>query len=66
MNTDAQKNQLLRLSGLSRRLGLPVRWLRLEAEAGRLPHLNAGGTLLFDPDAVEEALRNRAGGGAVR
>jgi len=63
---DAQNNRLVRLSGLAHRLGLPIRWLHAETRAGRLPHLNAGGTLLFDPDAVERTLQRRAAEGAVR
>ena len=35
-------------------------WLRLESESGRIPHLNAGGRLLFNLSAVEQALAERA------
>lgn len=37
-----------------------VEWLRAEAEAGRLPHLNADGEILFDLQAVRDALLARA------
>ena len=57
MNGDAR---LLRLPGMAGRLGVPAKWLREEAEAGRVPHLRAGEQLLFDPSAVERALRKRA------
>lgn len=52
--------QLLRLRQLARRFGLSSIWLREEAEAGRIPCLRAGRTLLFDADAVEAALLARA------
>lgn len=41
-------------------VGCDKQWLLREAEAGRLPHVNAGGRILFDPEAVEEALIERA------
>jgi hypothetical protein len=62
---DGQK-QLVRLSGLSRRLGLSIRWLKQEADARRIPCLSAEGVLLFDPDAVERVLVERAGRGVHR
>jgi hypothetical protein len=40
----------------------PAKWLRAEAMAGRLPHLNADGQLLFNPEVVEAALTERASG----
>ncbi len=42
------------------RLGVPVAWLRREAEAGTVPSLRVGRRLLFDVEAVAEALRERA------
>ncbi|MBN1514322.1 MAG: hypothetical protein JXB13_20065 [Phycisphaerae bacterium] len=56
--------QLMNLAMLARRLrrfGLPTAWLKAEAEAGRLPCLRAGQRMLFDSEAVEAALLNRAG-----
>jgi hypothetical protein len=52
--------KLLRAGPLARRLRVPVKWLRDEAEAGRLPHLKCGKTVLFDPDAVEQVMVARA------
>jgi len=43
-----------------RRFGLSLAWLKTEAEAGRIPCLKAGRSLLFDPDAVEQVLLERA------
>jgi hypothetical protein len=51
---------LLPLGPTARRLRVKSRWLKAEALAGRVPHLDADGTLLFDPDAVEAALLERA------
>jgi hypothetical protein len=48
------------LGQLARLLGVPARWLRAEAEAGRLPHLRADNVLLFDADLVERLLAERA------
>ena len=63
------QNQLLTLRDLAnrfKRFGLSVNWLKAEAEAGRIPCFRAGRKLLFDADAVEQSLlqRARAGGEA--
>ena len=42
------------------RLGVPSAWLRNEAHAGRVPHLRIGRRLLFNVQAVELALLQRA------
>jgi len=47
------------LRAMARRLRVPATWLRAEAYAGRLPHLRAGTSLLFDPEAVERVLHER-------
>ena len=43
-----------------KRYGLSMAWLKSEADAGRIPCFKAGQRLLFDPEAVEEALIARA------
>jgi hypothetical protein len=48
------------LSVLARQLRVPVRWLRAEAEAGRLPCVRAEKQILFDPEVVYQVLRQRA------
>jgi hypothetical protein len=48
------------LAGRFKRFGLSYAWLKAEAEAGRLPCFRAGRKLLFDPEAVEQALLQRA------
>ena len=61
MNDRRQK--ILVLGAMARQLGVEPRWLRFEAEAGRLPHVKAGKTLLFNPDIVERLLVKRASSG---
>ena len=58
--------KLLTAGPMARRLRVPVRWLRAEAEAGRLPHVKAESVYLFDPAAVEAALLARAREGGKR
>jgi excisionase family DNA binding protein len=42
------------------RLGLPVSWLKAEADARRIPHVRIGRRILFNVEAVEQALLSRA------
>jgi len=51
---------LIPLGPMARRMHVTARWLRGEAEAGRIPALRAGRTLLFAPEAVEAVLVERA------
>jgi hypothetical protein len=60
MSLIQQAPRLLPLNPTARSLRVPARWLRAEAEAGRIPHLKAGRVLLFDVDAVERVLLDRA------
>lgn len=41
------------------RLGVPATWLKVEAEAGRVPHLKVSRRLLFNVDTVERVLLER-------
>jgi hypothetical protein len=52
--------KLLLVGPMARRLRVPVKWLRAEAEAGRIPHLKADKVLLFDAETVERVLVERA------
>jgi hypothetical protein len=54
------QSRLLPVGPMARLLRVPVKWLRQEAEAGRVPCLKAGKALLFDPDTVEHVLLERA------
>ena len=57
------ENKLFTLRDLAnrfKRFGLSIAWLKAEAEAGRIPCFKAGRKLLFDPEAVEQSLLQRA------
>lgn len=54
------QSKLLPIGPMARRLRVPVRWLRTEAESGRIPHVKAERVYLFDPDTVEHVLLERA------
>lgn len=56
------ETKLVSLMGLKRALHLPAVWLKAEALAGRIPSLKAGNRLLFNAEAVERALLDRAAG----
>jgi hypothetical protein len=53
-------SELLSLARAARRLGVTARWLKAEANAGRVPCLRAGTRYLFDSVAVTQALSKRA------
>jgi excisionase family DNA binding protein len=53
-------DEVLSLNRLARRLGVPARWLREEADAGRIPCLRAGAHYLFAVAAVQAVLARRA------
>jgi len=57
---------LLPIRFVARRLRVTVAWLRAEALAGRVPHLNAGGRILMNLATVEKALAERAAREGVR
>jgi hypothetical protein len=48
------------LSQTATTLGVPVSWLKREANAGRVPCLRAGRRFLFDMEAVATVLAQRA------
>jgi hypothetical protein len=52
--------RLLPLNIVARRLRVPLKWLRAEAEAGGIPALRADNQFLCDLEAVEAALLERA------
>jgi len=57
-----RNTKLLHVTEVARMVGVSARWLQNEAEAGRLPSLNAGGKYLFDYQAVLAKLKSRARG----
>lgn len=48
------------VSRMAHALGVSERWLRDEAEAGRVPHIRVGRRLMFNEQLVEQALLERA------
>jgi len=57
--------ELLSLHRAARRIGVTSQWLRIEANAGRIPSLRADGRYLFDVEAVTRALSRRAARGEL-
>jgi excisionase family DNA binding protein len=53
--------KLISLAELSDLTGLPMAWLRREADEGRLPYLRVGRRRMFDPEAVRAALTKAQG-----
>ena len=53
-------SELLSLSRMARRRGIPQQWLREQADAGQVPCLKAGNRYLFNPVAVQEVLASKA------
>lgn len=52
--------RLLSLPALAETLKLPERWIKAEAEAGRIPHLKIGKRYRFNREAVVAVLAQRA------
>jgi len=53
-------DELLSLSRMARRLGVAQQWLRDQAKAGQVPCLRAGTRFLFNAEAVQKALADKA------
>lgn len=53
-------NSLIRLRDMASQLGVPSKWLKEQAEAGKIPALKAGGRWLFDAVATTEAVSRMA------
>jgi len=53
-------NQLLSVVELSRKLKYPQQWLRDQADRGLIPSIKIGRRLLFNPEAVQRILLERA------
>lgn len=52
--------EVISLGRMARRAGVTHRWLREQADAGKLPCIKAGTRYLFNPEAVQEALATQA------
>ena len=59
--TKLEGGELLPLRRMAARLGVPSRWLREQAEIGKIPGLRAGDRWLFVPDVASAAVRAMAG-----
>ena len=60
MSNATKRQVFLPLDAVASTLGVPRDWLRREADAGRVPMLETGSRRLFNPDAVADALLQRA------
>jgi excisionase family DNA binding protein len=56
-------NRPLNLREMANALKVPLGWLKEEAAAGRIPCVRAGRQFLFNRDAVENVLAERAAKG---
>ena len=54
------ENRIVPLGVMARLVHVPTRWLRAEAEAGRIPALRAGDRFVFCPDVVSRIVAERA------
>lgn len=59
------QTKLISLNRLAERTGLPVAWLRREADAGRLPCIRAGRLRMFDLAEVLRTLTERQESGVA-
>lgn len=59
------ESQFLPLQQTASRVGVPVKWLRSEAKAGRIPFVQAGRRMLFKASQVTDELERRARGTAT-
>lgn len=53
-------SELLTLGKAARLVGVTAKWLKGEAQAGRVPCLPAGSRFLFDSESLTRALAERA------
>jgi hypothetical protein len=60
MSEQNEARGLLPLRRVARQVGVPAKWLREQAELGKVPGLRAGNRWLFLPDAVAEAIEQMA------
>lgn len=60
MSNTVTPESFIALRRAAARLGVPAAWLRAEALAARVPYLRVGRRLLFNTEAVQRALLDRA------
>ena len=59
--SDSDGDEMLPLYQMANMLGVPSKWLREQAEIGKVPGLRAGTRWLFVPSAARAAVRAMAG-----
>ena len=60
------EHRVVPIGVMARIIHVPPKWLREEAEAGRIPALRAGDRFVFRPDVVTRIIAERAAQGANR
>ena len=60
---EAKKDNLIHVRVAARRYGLPIKWLKEQAKAGKIPALVADNQVLFDSEILSAWLAKRAKGG---
>ena len=60
----SNEDKLYNLAGVSELLRLPPSWIKKQVSAGKIPCLRVGRRMLFNIDAVREALADLAMEGA--
>ena len=59
MSNSIPPESFLSLRRAAARLGVPIDWLRREAQRGDIPCLRVGRRMLFNVDDVERSIRRR-------
>lgn len=61
----SSEGKIMSLRRMASHLGVPSKWLREQAELGKIPGLRAGDRWLFAPDVAFTAVRAMAGATAT-
>lgn len=62
MSFNDEPEAFVSLRRAASRIGVPIAWLKAEAEADRVPHLRVSRRLMFNVAEVERVLLDRAQG----
>jgi len=57
---EEEEQRIVPLGVMARLVHVPTKWLRGEAEAGRVPALRAGNRYVFRPDIISRIIAERA------
>jgi excisionase family DNA binding protein len=55
-----EKLGLVTMQAVAEQLGLPLKWFRRACKAGRMPCVQVGQRLLFDPEQVQKHIHDAA------